>query len=194
MIWSICSVSHLRGILRNLVKLCGMVEMWSIRWHSSLDMNFEPWVSLSLCYATIWWKKSAQKGEKILRSPVVWKIKMLLGNNFHLWMTRTDEFPSLPVHPKEMAFDCQLVVRPLHTSMYSFYCSWTAVLHKVLWTTLRKTLHVLSFKFSFPFPCVPKDTNGCSVTEGLYFLLSTMGLCITVSNFSPDCAISLGDV
>lgn len=35
---------------------------------------------------------------------MVWKIEMLLGNNF-LRVTRTDEFPDLHVHPEEMAFD-----------------------------------------------------------------------------------------
>lgn len=148
-------------------------------------LHFSPSWNLKKTYKILWDSR---------KLPMFWHIKTLLGNNFLLWMTRTDEFPDLPVHPKEMAFGCLLVGHPLHTVLYSFHCIWTAVLHKVLWTPLKETLHALSFKSSFPFSCVPKDTNGCSVTEGLYFLLSTMGLCITVSNFSPDCAISLGDV
>lgn len=130
-------------------KTCGMVEM-STRSRSSPDINFELWVPVSWHYVVSWWMKSAQKREdtqerSVVTSvtwklPVVWKIKMLLGNNYLLWMTRADEFSDLPVHPKEMAFGCQLAVHSLHTILYDFYCIWTSVLHKVFWIHFQKDI------------------------------------------------------
>jgi len=123
--------------------------------------------------------------------PVVWKIKLLLGNNFLLWMNRTDEFPNLPVHPKEMAFDCHLVVHPLHTLLYSFCYIYFS----------QSPLNPLSGRHCVCLASSSLSPSLCSQghKEMLchwrpYFLLTTTGLCITVSNFAPDCAISLGDV
>lgn len=147
MIWSVCFTSHFHGILRNLLKLHGIVET-PTRSCSSLDINFELWVPVSLCYTVSWRMKSAQKREdtqekSVVTSvtwklPVIWKIKMLLENNYLLWMTRSDEFPDLPVHPKKVAFGCQLGVHPLHTILYTFYCIWTTVLHKVFLIHFQK--------------------------------------------------------
>lgn len=94
--------------------------MWSIRSHASWDMNSGPWVPVSLCYTAAWWMKSAQKRERYsgdiyghlhyLEASYGLEDKDDLQNNVLLWMTRTGEFLDLPVHPKEMAFDCQLFI------------------------------------------------------------------------------------
>lgn len=177
--------------------------MWSIRSHSSRDMNSGPCVPVSLCYTAAWWMKSAQKRERY--SGDIYGHLHYLEASYGL-EDKDDfrkQFPSLndqnwwiswPTCASKGDGIWLSVVHPLHAVLYNFSVSEQLFCTKSFEPTLKKPLHVLSFKFSFPFPCVPKDTNGCSVTECLYFLLSTMGLCITVSNFSPDCAISLGAV